>query len=218
VLAASAAEAASLGAEELQGRVERALAYDEGKWLAASGLTVGSAGRAEHLETVIFGCPSCGDCASMRSSSDRFFCVSCGASYRLDRHFLLREEGGRGEVLTLAEASDRQRTALDRLLNDVKDGPLFSDVKVHVLRGRKLSPLYRYGRATAALYRDRVELTMRDGSLRTFPLQEVDGAGVFKRNLFEFYHNRLLYQFRFPTRHSSAYKWLLALRILSERS
>ncbi len=47
-----------------------------------------------------------------------------------------------------------------------------------------------------------------------FPLAEIEGEGVFKRNILEFYHNRLLYQVRFPSRNSSALKWLMAFGVL----
>ena len=58
------------------------------------------------------------------------------------------------------------------------------------------------------LFADRIVLATLLGERLAFPLSEVEGIGVLKRNLLEFYVGRDLYQVRFPFRHNSARKWM----------
>ena len=209
-----------LSPDEILSRVEASLEHDEAEWLASRRIPFsGRRKRAEHLETVLFQCPSCGEVGRMRSAEDRFLCEACGQASRLDRYYRFRPAEGRPpRFSTIREWSLWQEDAFRKYLKErisKEDGtPVFSDPGVLVLKGWRLSPLRRIRVGTLSMYRDRIELAPLTGRPLAFPLSEVEGEGVLKRNLLEFYRGRSVYQVRFPTRRSSARQWMMAISIL----
>lgn len=206
--------------EEILARIEASLEHDEAEWLASRRIPFsGRKQRAEHLETVLFQCASCGEVGRMRSREDSFRCEACGQVSRLDRYYRFQPAEGRPpRFSTIREWSLWQEEAFrDYLMQKVardEGTPLFSDPGVLVLKGWRLSPLRRIRVGTLSLYRDRIELAPLAGRPLAFPLSEVEGEGVLKRNLLEFYRGRSVYQVRFPTRRSSARQWMMAISIL----
>jgi hypothetical protein len=98
------------------------------------------------------------------------------------------------------------------------DGPLFSDPGAMVLRGRKMNPLRLLRTGTLILYPDRIELATLLGERLVFPVADIEGISVLKKNILEFYVGRDLYQTRFTMRSASARKWQTAVEILSLRA
>jgi 1-acyl-sn-glycerol-3-phosphate acyltransferase len=227
--AISAEEIKQSKADEILIRLKNALEYDEAEWQKERQIPYSGKARAENLQTVLFRCPSCGNDESMRSQGHRFTCEACGASWYLDRYYSLRPQGGNlrarsgklppQELGTIRDWSLWQAGSFTESLTKRVGGsnePLFSD-HVSIFLGRKLNPLRKLETGRFVLFPDRVQLdTMATdtGCTLTFPLAEIEGEGIFKRNILEFYHNRSLYQVRFPSRNSSALKWLLAFGVL----
>jgi len=212
-------EIRQLSVEEILSRLEASILHDESQWEATARVPFFRRALAENLETVLFQCPHCGDIGSMRSSGRTFRCTACGVSYQMDRFYRLRRGWpGGGELVTIRDLSLQQEKSfplfLKQKMERKKAACLFSDPGVVVLRGRKLRPLSRFRTGRLALFPDRIELRPLSGGRLVFPLSEVEGEGVFQRNNFEFYHNRILYQVRFANRSASALKWLMALRFL----
>jgi 1-acyl-sn-glycerol-3-phosphate acyltransferase len=133
---------------------------------------------------------------------------------------------------------------LQLLHSQGKNQALFAEGRASIFVGRKLNPLRRLRTGRLVLYPDRLELqtgertdgqsdgpalhesinlTAGHSTVMTesnkagplcFPLGDIEGEGIFKRNMLEFYHGRNLYQIRFPDPGASALKWLLAFGIL----
>jgi len=222
-LALSGEEAKRLPPEEILSKVKKSLEHDEAEWLRNKTIPFsGKQNRAENLETVLFQCPACGAVGSMRSMRDRFHCTACGQTNRLDRFYRFRPVDGRPpRFATIREWSLWQNEAFQAYLKDRiavdSSAPIFSDARVFLLKGWKLAPLRGIRTGKLVLYRDRIELEpLIRGTPLVFPLAEVEGEGVLKRNLLEFYKGRMLYQARFPTRRSSARKWMMAITILRQ--
>ncbi len=222
-LALSGEEAKRLSPEEILARVAACLEHDEAEWIRRRPIPFsGKKNRAENLETVLFQCPSCGAVGSMRSRRDRFHCTACRRTYRLDRFYRFRPVDGRPpRFATIREWSVWQENAFRAYLEERAaknpEGPFFHDSGVFLLRGWRLTPLRGLRTGKLVLYRDRIELEpLMGGAPLVFPLAEVEGEGVLKRNLLEFYRGRTLYQARFPTRRSSARKWMMAISFLRE--
>jgi 1-acyl-sn-glycerol-3-phosphate acyltransferase len=125
-----------------------------------------------------------------------------------------------------------------------KDQALFAEGRASIFIGRKLNPLRRLRTGRLVLYPDRLELQTggqtgeqtdgpalheylnqtaghstvgpgaKEAALLCFPLVDIEGEGIFKRNMLEFYHGRSLYQIRFHDPGASALKWLMAFGIL----
>jgi 1-acyl-sn-glycerol-3-phosphate acyltransferase len=236
-LALDAAEVRSLAPEEIVQRIQSAIEHDEARWNQQANQVFTGRKLAENLETVLFQCPACLAYDSMHSSDRRFFCSACDYSVTIDGYGRLSHNGGMNHndqpnhdgrqsaadhAASIASWSAWQDKAFSTLISDrvAKDGQslLFTDAGVLVMRGRKLNPLQRFGTGQLSLYPDRIELALRDGQTVRFPLAETEGEGIFKRNIFEFYWQRVLYQIHFPSRHPSARKWLLAVQTLTGRS
>lgn len=212
----------SLKPEEILTRVRSSLEHDEAEWLRNRTVHFsGKKSRAENLETVLFQCPYCGAVGAMRSRRDRFHCTACGHTERLDRFYRFRPVDGKApRFATIREWSLWQEKAFRAYLAErastQPDAPLFWDAGVFLLKSWKLSPMRKVRTGRLVMYRDRMELIPLVAPPLVFPLSEVEGEGVLKRNLFEFYRGRTLYRARFPTRRSSARKWMMAIGILRE--
>jgi len=220
-IALSAAQTKSLSADESYRRLVDALEYDEDQWLAENKVAFSGSHRAEHLETVLFQCPGCGRTDSMRSAGALFSCAACGNAYRMDHYNRLHPVSDpTGSVITIRDWSlrqgDRFAVVLRRQAAADPEAALFADDGVVVLRGKKLNPLRRFQAGRLSFFPDRIELRTVRGATVRFDLAEIDGEGVFKRNMLEFYHRRVLYQVHFATRQASARRWLMAIKILRD--
>jgi 1-acyl-sn-glycerol-3-phosphate acyltransferase len=232
----SPAELKALKAEEIESRLAAALGHDEEAWLRSTGARFSSPRRAERLETVLYACPACLSIGLLSSSGSRIACSGCGLELRLDGRMRFRAVSpGRGAGNGAAppfpnvpawdawqaaflegrlEAARRQ-AALPASGLAAPGESVFADEGVHVLKGWKMRPLRSLGRARMALFHDRVELRGLPSGPVEIPVAELEGVGVLKRALLEFYWKGSLWQFRFPSLSASARKWLDAATVLA---
>jgi 1-acyl-sn-glycerol-3-phosphate acyltransferase len=221
-----AEELKALKAEEIGERLVDALAHDEAAWQEKSKVPFVALRKAEHLELALHMCPCCEAIGSLRSSRSRLNCDSCGMALRLDPlgRFRSRGDGPPPPFDTIRDWDRWQADAFRRrILRNAEGGgpgrsggPLFSDAGAMMLRGRKMNPLRMLRTGTLILYPDRLELATLLGERLRFPIADIEGIGVLKSNILEFYVGRDLYQTRFPMRSASARKWQTAVLILAE--
>ncbi|HAE20912.1 MAG TPA: hypothetical protein DCG47_01120 [Spirochaetaceae bacterium] len=212
------AELKAASAEGILERLKAAMEYDEAQWLAEQALAFRSGRRARHLELALFLCPSCQSVATMRSFRNRFYCQNCGMVNRLGPDYLFKRVGSsEARFSTIREWNLWQESAYPALVRAAARNaskPIISDTGVMLFKGRKMNPLRLLRTGVMALYADRITLHTLSGTELSFPLADIEGAGVLKQQLFEFYFGKGLYQFRFPARNQSARKWLLAVQAL----
>jgi 1-acyl-sn-glycerol-3-phosphate acyltransferase len=233
----SPAELKALPSEEIESRLVAALGHDEGSWLRASGARFASARRAEWLETALYACPACLSIGSLRSAGSRLACSRCGLDLRLDGKMRFRADRGAGRGAEARAAppfptipawdawqsaflesrleAARRQAASPGSGPAARAEPVFADEGVLVLKGWKMRPLRRLGRARLAQFHDRMEITGLPSGPVEIPVAEMEGVGVLKRALLEFYWKGSLWQFRFPSLSVSARKWLDAATILA---
>jgi 1-acyl-sn-glycerol-3-phosphate acyltransferase len=221
-LAFSPEELKSLKAEEIAAGLEAALAHDEAEWQEGAKVPFLALRRAEQAELALFMCPRCEAIGSLKSSRSRLNCLSCGMALRLDPlgRFRTRRDGP-PPFAGIRDWDRWQAAAFERSVAGAAaarpSSPLFSDAGAVMLRGRKMNPLRRLNTGTLILYLDRLELATLLGERFSFPVPSIEGIGVLKRNILEFYVGRDLYQVRFPLRPVSARKWQAAVEILLRR-
>ena len=152
----------------------------------------------------------------MRSHVNRWYCRSCGHVVRLSRSYAFTPVGEcEPRFRTIREWDAWQARAFESSLRAAPAGePIFSDGGVMLLRGYRMNPLRRIRTGVMILYPDRIELATLLGERLAFPVADIEGAGVLKQQLFEFYIGKTLYQFRFPRRFQSARKWYDAVSVL----
>jgi 1-acyl-sn-glycerol-3-phosphate acyltransferase len=212
-------ELKSLDASEVQERLASALAHDEFAWQEEARVGYEALRKAEHLELGLFMCPECERIGTMRSARSRFNCISCGLALRIDTFGRFRSFRGAGPRFDNLRDWDRWqagafRRYLETSARDRPSGQLFSDAGAMLYRGHKTNPLRSLRSGTLILYPDRIELATLLGERISFAAGEIDGVGVLKRNILDFYVGHDLYQVRFPFRHISARKWAAALDFL----
>ncbi len=198
--------------ETLSLALDQALSHDEFTDPALMGKPYRSLRRAEHVELSLYICPHCESIGSLRSRGSRLFCTACGALWKLDRFYRLRPQSALYRSITSIPEWDAWqdqilRATAARAASDTPNHPVVSDTGVMLLQGRKTNPLRRLRTGTLVLFPDRLELATISGERLVFPLQNLEGITVLKRQLLEFYWGRDLFQVRFPFRYMSARKW-----------
>jgi len=208
--------------DEILAELVAAMEYDETEWRAEHPVEHRSTRRARHLELSLFMCPVCGQAGTMRSSINRFYCKACGHVVRLSRTYTFQSVGtSTPRFKTIRDWNVWQESAMTKLASDSKgkpETPLFSDNGVKLLKGYRMNALRKIRTGSMILYRDRIVLATLLGERMQFPIAGIEGEGVLKQQLFEFYQGKDLYQFRFPHRFQSARKWLVAVTALKALS
>lgn len=214
-------ELESLDTDEILARLEKGLAWDEYAWQERHRQAFIGPRRAEHVELALYQCPECGAIGRLRSKGKRLHCAACGATFVLDRYGYFGMAGkGEARFPSIRDWSRWQegafREAAEAALG--RPGrPFISDSGALLYRGHRMNPLRRIRTGTLVLYPDRLELATLLGERLSFPVSEIDGIGVLKRNLLEFYVGQALYQVRFTRRSVSARKWADGLGFFSAR-
>jgi 1-acyl-sn-glycerol-3-phosphate acyltransferase len=231
-------ELRALPVEDILARLEAGIAHDESSYEEREAIEFRSTRRAEFIELSLFMCPDCEGVGRLRSRGNRLHCGACGSTFILDRYGRFRKPGGAsprfrtirdwdqwqkgafGAAVGLAAAASREGGSCDSALGDPRkpSRPFISDPGAVLFHGRRMNPLRRIRTGTLVLYPDRLELATLLGERLAFPLADLDGVGVLKRNQLEFYHHRDLYQVRFALRMISARKWAEAISLFKQRA
>lgn len=221
-LALGPEELKELSAPEIEKAIEAALAHDEAAWQEKAKVPFRALRRAERVELGLYLCPRCEAIGSLRSSGSRLNCLACGMAVRLDPYGRFKSRRDESPVFaTIRDWNRWQALAFERRLLELADArperPVFSDAGTILLRGHKMNPLRVVRTGTLIMYPDRVELATILGYRLRFPIASIEGIGVLKRNILEFYVGKELYQVRFPMRSASARKWQDAVEVFARR-
>jgi 1-acyl-sn-glycerol-3-phosphate acyltransferase len=219
-LAFSPEQLKAASVEEIQRRLEAALAHDESAWQEKARVPFEALRRAEHIERSLFMCPHCESIGTLNSSRSRLNCFSCGMALRLDAFGRFKSRPGEPlPFTTIRDWDGWQSGAFTRRIlaraAACPERPLFSDPGALLLRGHKMNPLRRLRSGTLILYADRIELAPFIGQRLRFAIAEIEGIGVLKKSILEFYVGRTLYQTRFTQSSASARKWQEAVQCLA---
>lgn len=230
-----AEEVRRLSAEEIFARLESGLAHDEYASQAAEPVEFKGRGRAESVELALYVCPGCGAIGKLASRGNRLRCRACASAWRFDRCGYLRPSRAGGQVeARVPEAGAPSRQALSvrdwglwqagsfaeaaAAARAEPDKPFLVDSGAILFRGYRMNPMQRIKTGTLALYPDRIELKTLVGELISKPLGDLDGIGVLKHNILDFYEGKTLWQVRFVKRSISARKWADAIMLFKQAS
>ena len=90
-------EVETLSVEELNDRLQKALEYDDWKWLRESNILLTDKDRAKGLHKVLYQCPHCLTEYEMTSSGAQIKCNHCGKTYEMDEKGVLHALNGETE-------------------------------------------------------------------------------------------------------------------------
>lgn len=83
----SAEEVAALSLDELEARLQAAIAHND--FSAMAGVRYRNAAPAEGLDGILYRCPTCGHEFSMKTEGRRIFCADCDFAAELDEYYRL---------------------------------------------------------------------------------------------------------------------------------
>jgi 1-acyl-sn-glycerol-3-phosphate acyltransferase len=239
-LAVTAEEVAKLSVDEITARIEGAMAHDDSEYQNEKRVAYVSKRPAESLQLALFYCPSCSSLNTMNSSGRRFFCESCGYEVEFTQFYRFRSVGGSEapplHFTTIREWSVAQNKFLEGYLRNAVNaggpGEIFADDNALMLTGYRLARLRRRGLGRLSFHLDGIRFNRSEDSRRGrrvgardvrfggsaerfFPWDEVTALNVVYQDQLEFYHQKSLYVFRFPSHNTSAYKYDLCGRMLA---
>jgi 1-acyl-sn-glycerol-3-phosphate acyltransferase len=209
--AVSPQEAGKLELDEVVARMENAIRFNPDTWQREARIPFKGSRNAEYLERVLFTCPPCGKIGSLESERDILTCTSCGYTVRyLDTGFF---EAVDGELHfeSVPEWNSWQAESLAQLLDAGSESPLFTDRGARLWTGYMSKPLQLIERGEAEFRTEAVLFRSASGTVRRFPMNEIDGANVQNGEKLEFYFNNELFRLDFGNPRTSAYKWLRAI-------
>jgi len=166
--------------------------------------------RAEHLEHVLYICPSCGSVVTLVSDKHNLTCTHCKLEVHMDEYGFFSSENEEFDFSTIADWNQWQLHEIDKRIQSGywADGkPIFTGDTALFGSGYREKPLTYFGDAEVIL--DIEGLTVIQGEKNyKFGYDKLESVNVALQRIFEFYYENTLYRLKFPPPRSSAYKYL----------
>ena len=174
--------------------------------------------RAEHLEHVLYICPSCGSMVSLVSEKHNLTCSHCSLAVQMDEYGFLSSDREGFDFSTIADWNRWQLNEIDNRIRSgywVKGEPIFSGDTALFGSGYRDQPLTYFGDAEVVL--DIEGLTVLHGEKTyKFGYDKLESVNVAFQRVLEFYYENTLYRLKFPPPRSSAYKYLSIIDRIQE--
>jgi 1-acyl-sn-glycerol-3-phosphate acyltransferase len=220
-------------------RLEAGIFHDETAWEEKNRIVFAHPRRAENLELALFMCPACSSVSAMKSSDTRIFCSSCGFGLEFDEYGRFSPPGElRGKEADRSSSAEGvpatpipvsvpmwetwQKKAFGeyilRAVAEKDDRPLLEARGVRFSRGWRMEGMTEAGIGRLVLHSDRLDFIPENGAVLSLPVSRIEGPGVLKKNLLEFYVEKSVYRARFPDLSHSGRSWASALEILVRSS
>ncbi len=212
-------ELAGQSTDSIYQRLTDSLHHDESAWQAERQHIYAGKRLAEHLERYLFLCPHCQTIGHMRSNADILRCQACGYTvrYSLQGVFSLELDGTPLYFDTPREWNRWQLTVMeDSLFANGELTELWRTAmrdRVRLMSADASDPLHDHGKGSITWRKDKLVFRSERGSSMEFPLTELEGVNVQMNNKMDFYMGTRFYRFVFYLPHTSAYKWVTALRM-----
>lgn len=135
-LVATAEEAKSLSAEELNARIRKAMARDDYKYQKENKIKNTYSHRADGLHNILYQCPHCKKEFEMYSEGTRLWCKACDKSWQMTEYGELEAESGETEFSHIPDWGKWER---ENVREEVRSGKyrFEADVTVHTLPNAK---------------------------------------------------------------------------------
>ena len=101
-----------LSVDDINGRIAKALKYDEFKWQKDKGVLVKDKQRAKGLEKVLYKCPNCGAEHVMFSDGTKLICGGCGKVYEYCEDGSMKAESGLTEYPHIPDWYEWERSCV----------------------------------------------------------------------------------------------------------
>jgi 1-acyl-sn-glycerol-3-phosphate acyltransferase len=225
-------ELKSLPLASVSAELEKALTVDAFSYQRETRRHYRGSRLAEYLERVLFVCPNCEGINTLTSHRRRLRCDACGYAVVYTNEGVFEARRGALRFRTVREWNVWQMEwfadylhrmqletegALPSYAADDTPRPLLTEPEVILREGYKTQPLKDLGRATMALFPDRLTMTLTDRSVITVPLSSLEGINVQNNEHLEFYADMNLYRISTVSPRGNTFKWDYAVRLLQGR-
>ncbi|MCM1194997.1 MAG: 1-acyl-sn-glycerol-3-phosphate acyltransferase [Corallococcus sp.] len=156
-----------------------------------SGVKFKSNKRAENIERVLYMCPHCSAVSSIRSKGNKFRCTACGKEweYTEDLHIVPNDK-----FSVISEWHDWEQNEIIRLALS-QNTDVFDDKNIELYDSIRFKKKQRISGDRITANAERFRIYGEDG-IKEFPISEIDGIALVRRNRFDFYHKGVTYQVR----------------------
>jgi len=193
--------------KQIHQTVSDALEHDEGDWQRIRHIPFKGKALCAGFERLLFVCPACLRIGAMDSSSDRIWCLSCGAENRLDIYGFFHPAGC-GPARSASELNAWQQDEMKRQFAlKASHDVLLSDEGARLFFAETHNAPYTLAESGT--------ITLCSGSLHVgrhaFRTKELSGISVGFKSHVEFRYHKKDYRINFEENRVSAYKWSCAL-------
>ena len=187
---------AAMSREELNAVIRRDLFVDAYEEQEEEMLAYPGERLAEHLETALYRCPSCGQIGTLHSEDDRFSCA-CGLSVRYTEYGYL-EAATPGQAVPFPTIRDwyqwENASLAEYLAAHSGDEALLFDEKQQLRRCNEYShTVTTLGTGRFSLFRDRIEFQY-NGQCLTFPFDKIANVSCQEKQILSFSSDNAVYE------------------------
>ncbi len=210
-------EFAKMKVSEIDAMLTDRISYDAYEFQRENKILFKSDARAEFVEHVLYICPECGKMATLRSLGNDVSCTSCGYTATMDIYGFFEYEEGEEGYETVADWNSWQQKKLEERVSQGfwKDEEfIFPGDQVKVFEGYREKRMKVRGSAEINMTIKGLQMTQK-GEITFFPFSEIESLAVAMQRNLEFYHNNIMYRFKFPAPRSSAFKYLAVYEAIS---
>lgn len=122
-------EIATLSADEIQDRIEKAFVYDDYKWQYENKVKIKCKKRAQNIHKILYQCPCCKTEFSMNSKDHKLWCEHCGKEWEMDYYGQLHCVNGED---TFNHVPDWYRWERQNVAEEVKNGSYYFEDMVRL--------------------------------------------------------------------------------------
>ena len=215
----SAEKLSKMRVAEIHRVIADAVRHDEHAW--QSGARIAYRGRklAENIEQFLFACPVCKSIGKISSGGNRFSCGGCGRIWEVDEYQQFKGLNGEPVYRNGTEWNSWQLDYLKEYLeNGVGNGDLLlTDTGLIFHTGYKSRIPEFFAKGRMELYAETLRIIDDEETvLSLFGLDELSGINIQNREVFEFYHDNVLYTVNDAVKRFCSFKWLKAFEILQK--
>ncbi|MDA3940404.1 MAG: lysophospholipid acyltransferase family protein [Spirochaetia bacterium] len=214
-------EVKSMKIESIHNKLAEALSFNEFEYQNKVSIKYKGRKPAEHLEQVLYTCPSCISIGTMFSRGNKFSCKKC--NYELDYNQLGKFESSKNKVIfdNIRDWNLWQQKNLYSFMDDsiLNEESVIEDNNLIFHTGYKSEKLYYLTFGSLHLARSSstyflIIKNSRGDEIKSFPFFELQGINIQNKERLEFYHQSTLYTIKGKYKRFSAYKWLKTLEYL----
>ncbi len=203
--------------EEIQTILTNALAFDEIEYQEHKRQVFIGKNPAEHLEQVLFMCPSCHEIDSMFSVGDTFACKECGYSVVYSPYRTFTSSTHSVAFSNIRDWDRWQQKEMEKYISDFRNKKtvILSHTHLSIQTGHRERRMKNLFTGSIVLTFQFLVIKDNHGNIyKNFIVKDIAGINVQNKEKLDFYAEGVLYNIFDKKRRFSAYNWLTAIQYI----